>query len=94
MIRNSATLSKYRNKSDYKKWTYSQDLHCEKQKKVNAKGYKISDMECMVFVVNLQNQHWLAIAVFPKLTKIEVFDPMGSADLEACYAIWFFLVKC
>ena len=51
-------------------------------------------MECMVFVVNLQNQHWLAIAVFPKLLKIEVFDPMGSADLEACYAIWFFLVEC
>ena len=51
------------------------------------------DLDVLVFVVNITNRHWQVIAVFPDKKKIEVFDSLGSANLESCQAVWYFIVE-
>ena len=53
----------------------------------------ITDLDVLVFVVNITHRHWQVIAVFPDKKKIEIFDSLGSTDLESCQAIWYFLVE-
>ena len=65
----------------------------ETEKKINSYGKVITDLDVLVFVVNITHCHWQVIAVFPDKKKIEVFDSLGSADLESCQAVWYFLVE-
>ena len=65
----------------------------EKEKKINSHGKVITDLDVLVFVVNITHCHWQVIAVFPDKKKIEIFDSLGSADLESCQAVWYFITK-
>ena len=74
-------------------WSYDLDLKQEKEKKINSYGKVIMDLDALVFLVNITHRHWQVIAVFPEKQTIEIFDSLGSADLESCQAVWYFIAE-
>ena len=49
------------------------------------------DLDALVYVGNITHCHWQVIAVFLDKKKIEVFDSLGTADLDSCQAVWYFI---
>ena len=74
-------------------WSYNLNLKQEKENKINSYGKVITDLDVLVFVVNITHCHWQVIAVFLDKKKIEVFDSLGTAGLESCQAVWYFIAK-
>ena len=77
LTRTPEELHRYRHRRGVLDWSYDLDLKREKEKKINSNGKVITDLDALVFVVNITHRHWQVIAVFPEKKKIEVFDSLG-----------------
>ena len=93
LTRSPDELHRYQYNPGIFHWSYDHHLKQETEKKINSYGKVITDLDVLVFVVNITHRHCQVIAVFADKKKIEVFDSLGSANLESCQAVWYFIVE-
>ena len=55
-------------------------FHLQGQFTKTMAGRKMSDLDSIIFIYNIQASHWATIAILPKYKKIELFDSIGKTN--------------